>query len=89
MGREEEIAAIGRALHQQGRRLITLTGPGGVGKTVLALEVARNGLEEFIDGVCFVSLTALSDPSSVPSVIGQFLGVPRAVGRSPLVGRQG
>lgn len=48
-------------------RSVTLTGPGGTGKTRLALEVARQALPLFGDGVCFISLVALRDPEDAPS----------------------
>jgi len=62
IGREDEIAAV-RALLLQGERLVTLVGPGGVGKTRIAIEVARGLGAQFADGVSFISLSTLSDPS--------------------------
>jgi predicted ATPase len=56
--------------------LLTLTGPGGTGKTRLGLQVAADVLSAFDDGVFFVSLASISDPSLVGSVIAQTLGVP-------------
>jgi predicted ATPase len=54
-------------------RSVTLTGPGGIGKTALALEVARRLLGEFEDGIWLVELASLSDPALVPSAVAQVL----------------
>nr|WP_245969368.1 tetratricopeptide repeat protein [Calidithermus roseus] len=72
IGRDDEIAAV-RTLLLQGERLVTLVGPGGVGKTRIAAEVAR-GLElQLADGVHFISLTTLSDPAMLlPSIARSF-----------------
>lgn len=74
-------ALIGRDLElQQLRvlvsafRVVTLTGAGGIGKTTLALELARRVLPEFEDGVCQAELAALADPQLVPSVVATALG---------------
>src|SRR6185295_18334805 len=55
IGREELIALVKDHLRRSDVRLLTLTGPGGSGKTRLALEAASELLEEFADGVCFVN----------------------------------
>ncbi|TAJ23625.1 MAG: transcriptional regulator [Reyranella sp.] len=55
-------------------RIVTLTGAGGIGKTTLALELARSVLPEFRDGICLVELAALTDPQSVPSLVATALG---------------
>jgi predicted ATPase len=62
--------------------LLTLTGPGGIGKTRLALQVAVNLLDHFVDGVYFVSLAPISDLDLVSATIAQTLGVREAPGRS-------
>ena len=62
IGREREVASVGRLLQQTDVHLVTLTGPGGVGKTRLALQVAAELAERFADGVWFVALAA-SDSS--------------------------
>jgi predicted ATPase/DNA-binding winged helix-turn-helix (wHTH) protein len=56
-------------------RQVTLTGPGGIGKTVLAIEVARHIVAEFEDGGFIVELASVSDPSLVPSAVAQTLGL--------------
>ena len=56
-------------------RVVTLTGPGGIGKTTLALKVARGLLAEFDDGGWFVELASLSDPDLVPSTVASVLGL--------------
>ncbi len=61
LGREHELAQLSTFLRQPRARLLTLTGPGGVGKTHLALAAATTVLNEFADGVCFVPLASISD----------------------------
>ena len=56
-------------------RLVTVTGPGGVGKTRLASEVARQVADRFADGACLVELAAIPDPAQVPSAVVTALGV--------------
>ncbi len=65
-------------------RLVTVTGPGGIGKTRLAVEVASGLVERFPGGIHFVPLSSLSDPGLIPSVIVQALGIREAGGQSPL-----
>ena len=67
-----------------GTRLLTLTGPGGCGKTRLAIELANSVSEAFVDGVHFVSLAAVRDPALVPVSIAQALGLQDARGGSLL-----
>ncbi|MCD6058137.1 MAG: adenylate/guanylate cyclase protein [Thermomicrobiales bacterium] len=74
-GREPEIAAVLRLLGSAGARLVTLTGPGGTGKTRLAQEIGAEALDRFPDGVFFVDLSALTDPALVVLTIAATLGV--------------
>lgn len=75
IGREREIAAAER-LVRDGQRLLTLTGPGGVGKTRLSLAVASATADLFPSGTVFVSLAPILDPALVPPVVAAALGVP-------------
>lgn len=79
IGRAEEAAAV-RELFASGARLVTLTGPGGTGKTRLALEVVATLIEAF-DGAYFVPLAPVSDPGLVSATIAQTLGI-REIGES-------
>jgi MoxR-like ATPase len=66
IGREHELDAVRRRLPAVSLRLLTLIGPGGVGKTRLALEAARAADSHFGDGARFVSLSAVQRPEDVP-----------------------
>lgn len=85
VGREKEVAAGVELLGRPEVRLVTLTGPGGIGKTRLGLEVAERVVEEFPGGVYFVSLAPLSDPAMLTMAIAQGLAV-RDVASQPLLG---
>ena len=82
VGRQHEVATIATLLRRDDVRLLTLIGPGGVGKTRLAIEVARRSREAFADGVVFVPLAPLRDPELVPSVLAETLGVKDVADRS-------
>lgn len=82
IGRESEVAAAREALLDNEVTLLTLTGPGGTGKTRLALHVAAELADRFEDGACFVPLAPVSDPALVPSAIAQALDVREAGDRS-------
>ena len=83
VGRERELAEARRLLAggPSGARLLTLTGPGGVGKTRLALRLAAAVAPAFPDGVRFVPLAALADPALVPAAVARSLGVRDGAGR--------
>ena len=73
IGRESEVSELRQLLQQA--RLITLTGPGGTGKTRLALRVASVSRDMYVDGVTFISLASTNDPLLVPVTIAKELGV--------------
>jgi predicted ATPase len=75
IGREQEVQAVCELLSRPEMRLLTISGTGGVGKTRLALEVARILRDNFADGVCFVPLAPVSDPARIMAAIGQALGL--------------
>ena len=75
VGREEERAFIRQRLERPDVRLLVLTGPGGTGKTRLALEVAAELHDLYADGVCFVALAAITDPALVVTTVADALGV--------------
>jgi predicted ATPase/DNA-binding SARP family transcriptional activator len=81
VGRQEELKEIGKLLSAS--RLLTLTGPGGVGKTRLAIQTAHGSIKEFKDGVFWVGLVGLSDENLIPQEIAQSLNV-REVSQEPL-----
>jgi predicted ATPase/class 3 adenylate cyclase len=81
LGRESELEAVCRLFRREEVRLITLTGPGGTGKTRLGLQVAADLLEDFRDGAFFVDLAPISDPALVAATIAQVLGVREAEGQ--------
>src|SRR6266568_5966332 len=75
LGREQEIAQALGLVGERGVRLLTVTGPSGVGKTRLALELAHDLRAGFADGLAWIDLTALRDPSLVPQTVAQVLGL--------------
>jgi predicted ATPase/class 3 adenylate cyclase len=80
VGREEELATACGLL--AANRLVTFTGPGGTGKTRLALQVAATAVDEFTDGVFFVPLETVRDPDLVASRIAGEIALPETAGRS-------
>lgn len=82
IGRETESSTVKKLLQQGRARLVTLTGPGGAGKTRLSLEVGSELLNDFADGVFFVTLASISDSNLVASAIAKTLGVKETSDRS-------
>ena len=82
IGRGRELAELRRLL--SGRRLLSLTGPGGMGKTRLAIQVATGMAGEYVDGARLVDFAALVDPDLVPQTIAAVLGVAEQPGEPPL-----
>jgi len=83
IGREHELSHILATLRKTGTRLVTLTGPGGTGKTRLGLQAAAKLLDDFAQGVYFVDLSALQDAKLVDSTIAETLEV-TTIGNQPL-----
>ena len=81
VGRESELNDIVQAVTRA--RLLTLTGPGGTGKTRLALAAARSARESFPAGVCWVELAQIEDPGIVGQTLASRLGVPDTPGQDP------
>ena len=84
IGRERELAAVGDLVRRDGARLVTLVGPGGVGKTRLVLRAAEQAAAEFPDGVWFVALAPVRDPTLVASTVVRALGIVERADRPPV-----
>lgn len=84
VGREKEVAAASEMLLRADVRLVTVTGPGGIGKTRLAVEVASRLVEQFPGGVYYVPLSPLRDPGLIGSAIVQAMGIREGGGQSAL-----
>ncbi len=84
IGREKEVATVQHLLRREDVRLLTLTGPGGTGKTRLGLQIVAELADQYPDGVFFVNLAPVSDPDRVASAILQTLGISDLSGQPPL-----
>ncbi|HEX9440978.1 MAG TPA: AAA family ATPase, partial [Roseiflexaceae bacterium] len=84
IGRDREVAAVCATFRRVDVRLVTLIGPGGVGKTRMGLQAAAELLDTFPDGVYFVALAPITDPALIAPTIAQMLGLQETGGR-PLV----
>jgi predicted ATPase/DNA-binding SARP family transcriptional activator len=87
LGREDDLAAAADLLNDPGVRLLTLTGPGGIGKTHLALELAHLAAPGFADGAYFIELSALDDAARVTSKIAQELAANEGEGLTAVLAR--
>jgi non-specific serine/threonine protein kinase len=83
VGRQDEVSTALALLHRDDVRLITMTGPGGVGKTRLAFEVASRSTESFPDGVVLVELASIHDPDLLIPTIARTFDVPVVSGQPP------
>jgi predicted ATPase/class 3 adenylate cyclase len=83
VGREDEVTQIGKLLRREDVQLVTLTGPGGMGKSRLSIRVAAELREVFVGGVFFVSLAPITDPMLVLPTIAQVLGIRDGAGQTP------
>jgi predicted ATPase/class 3 adenylate cyclase len=81
VGRQQAVAEIRHLLQRDDVQVLTLTGPGGIGKTRLAVEVARSQIEERDVGVAFAELASIADPALVPNAIAGAVGVRERVDR--------
>ncbi len=75
LGREQEVAAVCAQLQRPEVRLVTLLGPGGIGKTHLSVQIATEMEAGYAHGVCFVPLASVSDPGQIFPTIAQALGL--------------
>jgi predicted ATPase len=81
LGRRSEVRDVVDLVTRRDVRLVTLTGPGGTGKTRLALQAVADAADEFPDGLWWVPLATLRDPAVVPATTASALGVPEQAGR--------
>jgi predicted ATPase/class 3 adenylate cyclase len=81
IGRERDVEEASKLV--QRTRLLTLTGPGGIGKTRLSLQVAANVMSHFSGGIYFVPLSAVRDPGLIASAVAQSIGIPVSGNRLP------
>ncbi len=82
LGRQQELAELAALLRRSDVRLLTMTGPGGIGKTRLALQLAAELAADFADGVTFVELAPVRDPDLILPTVAQALGIRQIPGHS-------
>jgi non-specific serine/threonine protein kinase len=86
LGRDQDIASVTNLLATDGVQIVTLLGPGGIGKSRLAIAVAERGRTSFADGVRFASLASIRDAALAPAVIAHALGIREQAG-TPYIDR--
>ena len=84
IGRDREVAAVKELLLREDVRLVTLTGPGGIGKTRLGVQITAEVMDSFPGGAFFIPLAPVIDPGLITSIIAQTLGVHETSGETPL-----
>ena len=84
MGRQQQLEQIEALLAANNTPLLTLVGPGGIGKTRLAIEAAKRVQPKFADGVCFVPLVSINQAQAIPFALAEALNVHVDVGREPM-----
>ncbi|MFN2159573.1 MAG: adenylate/guanylate cyclase domain-containing protein, partial [Anaerolineales bacterium] len=84
IGRASELAEIIAQIKSERTRILTLTGPGGIGKTRLSLQVSAELIDFFENGIYFVDLAPIRDPESVPAAVAQIVGIEESSRRPPL-----
>lgn len=85
IGRQTELGQLRQALVTDGRRLVTLLGPGGIGKSCLAVQIATDLASHFADGAAFVALAPVTDAANLITTIAREVGCPLASTPNPAV----